>query len=302
VKTAASINPADLGARPNRYVVVSPVRDEEANIARTIESMLRQTIRPVEWIVVDDGSRDRTAEILDKYAAQEPWIRVVRRPDRGFRKSGGGVMEAFYAGYRELNSEEWDFLVKLDGDLSFSSDYFSRCLSQFHEKPELGVGGGAIAYNEGGGLRFETTHEFHVRGATKIYRRQCWQAIGGLLCATGWDTLDEVTANMLGWQSKTFYDIPIIQHRGTGAADGTWKNSFKNGRANYICGYHPLFMFLKCIKRIVQRPYLIDSVGLACGYVSGYIFRVQRVEDAKVIKYLRKQQMSKLMFARSIWK
>jgi poly-beta-1,6-N-acetyl-D-glucosamine synthase len=285
-----------------RYVVVSPVRDEEANIGRTIVSMLKQTIRPVEWVLVNDGSRDRTAELIREYAANESWIHLVNRADRGFRKSGGGVMEAFYSGYDTLETTNWDFLVKLDGDLSFSEDYFARCLLHFRENPKLGVGGGVIAYQTDRGLQFETNHEFHVRGATKIYRNQCWNAIGGLLRSTGWDTLDEVKANMLGWESQTFGELAIIQHRGTGAADGNWKNSFKNGRANYVCGYHPVFMFLKCVKRLVQRPFLIDSAGLASGYLSGYLFRLPRVEDRNVIRYLRKQQLDKLRFRESIWK
>jgi glycosyltransferase involved in cell wall biosynthesis len=102
-----------------RYVIISPVRDEEENIARTIESMLRQVVRPVEWIIVNDGSRDRTAEIIKSYADKEGWIHLVDRPDRGFRKSGGGVMEAFYAGYETVRTSNWEYLVKLDGDLSF---------------------------------------------------------------------------------------------------------------------------------------------------------------------------------------
>jgi poly-beta-1,6-N-acetyl-D-glucosamine synthase len=285
-----------------RYVIISPVRDEEENIARTIESMLRQVVRPVEWIIVNDGSHDRTAEIIKSYADKEGWIHLVDRPDRGFRKSGGGVMEAFYAGYETVRTSNWEYLVKLDGDLSFSEDYFDRCFRKFQDNPKLGVGGGVIAYQTAQGLQFETTHEFHVRGATKIYTNQCWNAIGGLLRATGWDTLDEVKANMEGWESRTFNDVPIIQHRGTGAADGNWKNSFKNGRANYVCGYHPVFMFLKCIKRLVQPPVLVDSIGLASGFLSGYLLRVPQVDDRGVIRYLRAQQMNKLKFRKSIWR
>lgn len=187
-----------------RYVIISPVRDEEKYIERTIQSVMRQTIRPVEWVIVDDGSCDRTAAILDDYASREPWIRPVHRKNRGHRKSGTGVMEAFYDGYPTLQTRDWDFLVKLDGDLSFDENYFASCLERFQNNPKLGVAGGTILNEGANGLEPERSHDFHVRGATKIYRRQCWEAIGGLLRQTGWDTLDEVKANMLGWQSKSF--------------------------------------------------------------------------------------------------
>ncbi len=285
-----------------RYVIISPVRDEEKYIERTIQSVMRQTIRPVEWVIVDDGSCDRTAAILDDYASREPWIRPVHRKNRGHRKSGTGVMEAFYDGYPTLQTRDWDFLVKLDGDLSFDENYFASCLERFQNNPKLGVAGGTILNEGANGLEPERSHDFHVRGATKIYRRQCWEAIGGLLRQTGWDTLDEVKANMLGWQSKSFSDITLVQHRTTGASDGTWKNLVKNGRANYICGYHPLFMTLKCVKRIFEKPLVISAAGLMTGYLSGYVLRIPRVQDKQVIRYLRKQQLKRLAFSDSIWK
>ena len=112
----------------HKYVIITPARDEERYIKYTIESVLQQTMLPAEWIIVDDGSTDRTGEIADQYASQHPWIRVIHRENRGFRKSGGGVMEAFYDGYNHLQSQNWDFLVKLDGDLTFSSGLFREML------------------------------------------------------------------------------------------------------------------------------------------------------------------------------
>ena len=298
---------ADGSYRPEgipkpKYVIISPVRDEEEHIERTVQSVLRQTIRPVEWVTVNDGSRDQTGRILDDYASREPWIRPVHRRDRGYRKSGTGVMEAFYDGYSALQTREWDFLVKLDGDLSFAESYFALCFERFQKNPKLGVAGGTILCQGTNGLQPERSHEFHVRGATKIYRRECWEAIGGLLRQTGWDTLDEVKANMLGWETLSFADITLVQHRDTGAADGTWKTSVKNGRANYICGYHPLFMLLKCAKRFFQKPFVIGAVGLMTGYVSGYLLHIPRADDERTIRYLREQQLRRLTFSESIWK
>src|ERR1700683_306012 len=133
-----------------RYAVITPVRDEEEFVGATIECVSRQTVRPAEWVIVNDGSSDRTGEIIDQYAAQFPWIRVVHRENRGFRKSGGGVVEAFYDGYQALRSSDWEFIVKLDGDLSLPPTYFEKCFEHFELDPKLGIGGGDIYHDFGG--------------------------------------------------------------------------------------------------------------------------------------------------------
>ena len=120
------------------YVVISPVRDEEAYIRFTVDCMAHQTIVPKEWVLINDGSSDKTGEILDEYAQRYPWIRVVHRANRGFRKAGGGVVEAFNAGYNALEFRDWDFLVKLDGDLSFEPDYFEKCFQNFEKRAAPG--------------------------------------------------------------------------------------------------------------------------------------------------------------------
>ena len=129
------------------YVVITPVRDEEHHIEKTIHSMASQRLLPQEWIVVDDGSTDRTGAILDKYSKKYAWLRVFHRENRGYRKSGGGVVEAFYYGLSKLTTSNWDYIIKLDGDLSFSPGYFERCFSHFKAEPRLGIGGGDI-YND----------------------------------------------------------------------------------------------------------------------------------------------------------
>jgi len=211
------------------YVIITPARDEEPYIRFVLDSVGSQTVLPVEWIIVNDGSRDRTGEIVDQAASERPWIHVIHRHDRGFRKPGGGVMEAFYDGYHALSCKDWEFIVKLDGDLTLAPDYFERCFKHFSEDPDLGVGGGCICHDKSGELVLEANPSFHVRGATKIYKRECWEAIGGLWPAPGWDTIDEVKANMLGWQTRTFADLRILHHRRTGTAEGTWRNFVKNG-------------------------------------------------------------------------
>jgi biofilm PGA synthesis N-glycosyltransferase PgaC len=292
----------NMSASHPNYVVVSPVRDEEAYIRFTVDCMARQTILPKEWIIVDDGSSDNTGSIVDEYARQYPWIRVVHRGNRGFRKAGGGVVDAFNEGYQAIQFQDWDFVVKLDGDLSFEPDYFEKCFANFESDPRLGVGGGAICYVINGVKEFEKCPAFHVRGATKIYRRGCWNAIGGFWPAPGWDTMDEVKASMLGWTTMSFPDLHILHHRFTGTAEGWWAGMVKNGRANYICGYHPLFMVSKCLLRLVQRPYVIGSTALFYGFISGYLKRVPQVNDPETINYLRRQQLSRLWGRETIWR
>jgi biofilm PGA synthesis N-glycosyltransferase PgaC len=286
-----------------RYVIITPARDEEAYIEQTILSVIRQTIRPVRWIIVDDGSRDQTGAIIDSYAAAYPWIKPLHRSNRGFRQAGGGVVNTFYEGYEQIDSSNWDFIVKLDADLSFAPDYFERCFLEFAMDPRLGIGGGGIYHEQkDGALTLEPNPKFHVRGATKIYKRECWEKLGGLLRAPGWDTVDEVKANMLGWTTRSFPLLEVSHQRFTGTADGAWKDCVKNGRANYIAGYHPIFMLFKCMRRLVARPYLFGALGLFWGFLSGYFVRIPQVKDRDLINYTRNQQMRRLLLQGSIWK
>lgn len=285
-----------------KYIVITPVRNESLYIERTIKSVTSQTIKPFEWIIVNDGSTDDTGKIIDRYSKEFPWIRPIHRENRGYRKAGAGVVEAFYDGYNSLKSDDWEFIVKLDGDLSFDIDYFEKCFEKFHQDQTLGIGGGTIYHEIAGKLKAEKTPIYHVRGATKIYRRECWYAIGGLLKVPGWDGIDEIKANMLGWKTKTFTDLKIVHHRYTGQADGTWRTWVKGGKANYIAGYHPLFMFFKCFKRLFQKPYFISSLGLFYGYISCYWDKTPQINDKMLIDYLRKQQLKRLFFRESILK
>jgi biofilm PGA synthesis N-glycosyltransferase PgaC len=284
-----------------RYIIVTPVRDEEQFLRRTVESVISQTIRPVEYVIVNDGSKDATGKIIDDYARQYPWIRAVHRKDRGFRKTGGGIIEAFYEGFNNVASNDWDYLCKLDGDLSFEADYFARCFNHFEQDQSLGVGGGSLYFMKDGQRIIEECPLFHVRGGVKIYRRECWHALGGLWVGPSTDTVDEVKAHMLGWTSLSFRELLMEHHRPTGAAYGMWSGMVKNGRGDYVCGYHPLFEMAKCIKRFVQKPYIIGSVALLYGYLSGYWKRVPRVDDDELIAYLRRQQLNRLLLRDSIW-
>jgi glycosyltransferase involved in cell wall biosynthesis len=281
---------------------VSPVRDEEKFIEATLRSVTSQTARPAEWIIVDDGSTDRTTSIIDEYASKYPWIHGIHRANRGFRKSGGGVVEAFYDGFNQLQCKDWEFAVKLDGDLVAEEDYFQRCFDHFLREDRLGIGGGTIYHVLDGKELVDACPRFHVRGATKIYRRQCWEAIGGLWRAPGWDTIDEAKAQMLGWMTETFADVRILHQRPTGTAEGPWSDSVKGGLARYIAGYHPLFMMTSCVSRLIYKPYVMGAIGLLCGYLKGYINHIPQVSDPALIRFVRDQQLRRLVGKKTVWK
>jgi glycosyltransferase involved in cell wall biosynthesis len=285
-----------------KYVVITPARDEAEHLERTIRSVVAQTVQPAQWIIVNDGSGDETGEIIDRFARQHSWITARHRPNRGYREPGGGVVKTFYDGYEQIHVQDWELLVKLDADLSFDPNYFERCILEFERDPKLGIGGGAIYHEVNGQLELEKNPAFHVRGATKMYRRACWEALGGLMQAPGWDTIDELKANMLGWSTRSFLDIRVSHSRFTGAAEGAWRDCIKNGRANYVTGYHPLFMSLKCLRRLVKRPYLLGSIGLMWGFVSSYWNGSPRIEDPRLLRYTRDQQLRYLLLQESIWR
>jgi glycosyltransferase involved in cell wall biosynthesis len=286
-----------------RYVVITPVRNEKAHFPKTIASMVAQTVRPLRWVIVNDGSSDGTGVLADQAARAHDWIQVVHRPDRGRRLPGSGVMQAFIEGCTLVANLSWRFLVKLDGDLAFAPEYFEHCLAHFEHDPRLGIGGSIICTRVGDRLVPEAPDDpaFHVRGATKIYRRTCWEQIGGLIALPGWDTVDELRANMLGWRTRTFPELQVEQLKSTGSADGRWRNGVKNGVANYVACYHPAFMLGKCLRRALQRPYLFGGLALAWGYFGACVKRLPRVQDPEFRRYVRRQQWRCLWRRPSLW-
>jgi glycosyltransferase involved in cell wall biosynthesis len=293
-----STAPADVAPK---YVIISPVRDEAEYIAATIRGVVEQTVTPAEWIIVDDGSTDDTAKIIAACARSYPWIRVLHRHDRGKRIPGAGVIEAFYDGYQAVAARDWEFIAKLDGDVGLFPDYFRQCFERFRLDARLGICGGTMSHFHGGVETREAHPLLHVRGPIKLYRRACWEAIGGLITAAGWDTVDEIQANRRGWRTKSFPELKVVHLRPTGAVQGTWHDAVKNGRADYVSGYHPIFMAAKCAARLFRKPYLTVGLGQACGFLSGYVRRMPQVPDRELIRYLRAQQMRRLVGLNSIW-
>ena len=273
-----------------KYVVITPVRNEAAYIEKTLTSMVAQTVKPAQWIIVNDGSADRTGQIVSNYAAQYPWIRLINREDRGFRQLGPGVVDAFYEGFGQITHTDYDVVVKLDGDLSFEPNYFEELMNQFAANPRLGIASGVPIELNGG--KWDTWKALHscTHGQTKLYRRECFEAIGGIPRSLGWDGIDDWKARMLGWQTVAFEYLRVLHHRIQGAATGTLKSRVERGQGAYFMGYHPLYMSLRGIRRMINRPYVIGGCAMIWGYVASWLARREQVES-ELVRFVRRTQL-----------
>ena len=277
-----------------KYAVITPVRNEAQYIEKIINSMIQQTIKATEWVIVNDGSTDETAEIVARYAAEHPWLKLVNRVDRGVRQRGKGVVEAFYTGWAVLTHQDYDVIVKLDGDLSFEPTYFESLLGEFEANPKLGITGGGVYERLDGKNWVLDGSRDHVRGPTKVYRRACFDAIGGLVPALGWDGVDEWKALTLGWEVRSFPELKVYHYRVTGAATGALKSRMEQGYGAYYIGYHPLFVIARGLLYMSLRPYIIGGIALIIAYFMAWLRRQEQLPDPATIRYVRQTQLRKL--------
>jgi biofilm PGA synthesis N-glycosyltransferase PgaC len=280
-----------------KYAVISPVRNEAQFIERTIRAMINQTMKPSEWIIVNDGSTDETAEIVGRYAKLHPWLGLVhrdKREDKGDRQRGKGIVDTFYFGYERLARRDYEFIVKLDGDVSFEPVYFESLLREFASNPELGIAGGGL-YDRGDGKNWKLrSSKDHVSGPAKMYRRACFEAIGGLVPALGWDGIDEWRALSLGWEVQSFSELRLLHHRVTGVATGPLKSKIEQGYGAYAMGYHPLYTIARGIRHMVFRPYVIGGWAMIVGHLVAWLEGQERLADPSVIRYVRRTQLRQL--------
>ena len=269
------------------YVVITPVRNEAEHLARTIESMTGQTVLPALWVIVNDGSTDNTKEIAAAAAAQHPWIRVVHRPDRGFRKPGGGVIGAFYAGLDLCKNLSWDYVVKFDGDLTFGNNYFERLLAHFSSDPKLGIASGVYWESPDGFTWSEIEMPaYHAAGASKMIRRSCWEQIGGFVTAQGWDTVDEIRAMTRGWRTGHFRELRMRHWRREGTGIGLARTKAMQGEIYYLTGGGGLFFFLKVLHQMKSAPIFVGAIAMFWGYFRAAVsLRERLVTEAEAKCY-----------------
>jgi biofilm PGA synthesis N-glycosyltransferase PgaC len=283
-----------MTAMPYTYVLITPARNEARFIELTLKSVVSQTVRPARWIIVSDGSTDGTDEIVARYAAEHPWIELVRMPERRERHFAGKV-HAFNAGYARLADIQYDVIAGMDGDISFDEGYFAFLLDRLAANPRLGVVGTPFKDSSMYDYRFVSIE--HVSGACQVFRRECFEDIGGYQPSKngGVDHIAVLTARMKGWETRTFTEMICLHHRVIGsAAHGAWKAKYKIGGLDYALGGHPLWELFRTAYQMTKKPYVIGGLLVLAGYVSAGVRRAERPVSHELVEFRRREQMRRL--------
>jgi glycosyltransferase involved in cell wall biosynthesis len=280
---------------PRRYLLISPCRDEAKYLRRTLDSVAAQSVAPSLWVVVDDGSTDDTAAILNEYVGQLPYLRVVRRPDRGRRQVGPGVIDAFYAGMETVRLEDFDYLCKLDMDLDLPPRYFELLIERMESDPRVGTTSGKpwFVHPQTGALVPEICGDEMSVGMSKFYRLACFEEIGGFVREVMWDGIDCHRARMLGWiaESVDLEPMRFIHLRPQGASQkGIWTGRLRAGFGQYFMGTSPLYYLAVAVYRLPAHPVLIGSAAMLWGYLRSWLKGMPRYENPEFRRFLRAYQ------------
>lgn len=286
-----------MSAKPTglSYVLITPARNEEENIEQTIRSVLSQTVPPRKWVIVSDGSTDRTDGIVRGFCRDVAWMGFIRMPEHAERHFAAKV-DAFKAGQAAVAELEYDIIGNLDADITFDEEYFEFLLAKFNEDQHLGVGGTPFV-EDGGHYDYRFTSIEHVSGACQLFRRECFEAIGGYtpITAGGIDWTAVTTARMKGWRTRTFPEKVCYHHRkmGTGNASplGTW---LRQGGKDFMLGGHPAWEVFRAVYQMSRRPYVIGGILLLVGYAWAGITGKPRPVSADLMTFHRGEQMRRL--------
>jgi len=281
---------------PLTYVLVTPAHNEEAFIEKTIQSVIQQTVLPLKWVIVDDGSTDKTREIISRYLDNNPWMELVELPQRRDRSFAAKVT-AFNAGYEKVKNLRFDVIGNMDADISFGPDHLEFLVQKFAEDPTLGVAGTVFRED---GYNSETDSfegRKHVSGQCQLFRKQCWDEIGGYIPhrAGGIDWMAVVTARMKGWKTESFRERFFFHHRHLGTAErSVLASSFSYGEKDYYLGGHPVWEMFRVAYRTTKPPYIVDGMALGLGYCWAFLRRTPRPVSDELMAFHRKEQMEKL--------
>ncbi|MDE2402253.1 MAG: glycosyltransferase family 2 protein [Burkholderiales bacterium] len=278
------------------FVLITPAHNEEALIERTLESMIGQTVRPLKWIVVNDSSTDRTADIVSRYAASHDFLQLVNLRRTGTRHFGNKV-RAFNAGLEQARALDYRYVGNLDADISLEQTYFEDLLREFEADSGLGIAGGMVSTRIGNRFVSQEVATDSVAGAVQLFRRECFEEVGGYLALPegGIDSAAEIMARMKGWRVRTIPTLRVLEHRRTGTATAPpVASKFKEGQRLQSLGYGFAFMCLRCVYRSMDRPRLIGSAATLLGYVQRALKDHPTVLPPDVVRYLRDEQSRKL--------
>lgn len=278
------------------YVLITPARNEENLIEKTIQSVVKQTVLPTKWVIVNDGSTDKTSAILAQYARDHHWIEVVDLPV-GRDRSFAGKVYAFNAGYSMVKDLSFEIIGNLDADVSLVEDHFEFLMDQFRTDPTLGVAG-TIFKEDGYSSETDSFEgQNHVSGGCQLFRRRCFEEIGGYRPnkAGGIDWMAVTTARMIGWKTKAFRERAYFHHRSLGTAErGRFASLFSYGEKDYYLGNHPIWQLFRVAYRCTKRPYLYEGIAVGSGYLWALLRRIDRPVSKELMKFHRKEQMKKL--------
>jgi glycosyltransferase involved in cell wall biosynthesis len=277
------------------YVIITPARNEAQYIELTIRSMVAQTLLPIKWIIVSDGSTDGTDEIVRSYSANIDWIELLRMPERKERHFAGKVY-AFNAGYDSVKDLAFDIIGNLDADVSFEPEHFEFLTGKMAEIPQLGVAGapfreGTYQYD----YRFQNIE--NVWGGCQLFRRECFEAIGGYLPLKGGciDHVAVLSARQNGWRTRTFTEKVCLHHRQMGTAlQGKLTAKFKFGMKDYSVGNHPLWELFRVFYQMTQRPFVVGGSALGLGYAWSLVHRAEIALSPELVAFVRREQMKRL--------
>jgi hypothetical protein len=288
-------NPDQNACCPS-YVLITPARNEEAFIEKTIESVIHQTVLPVKWVIVDDGSTDRTPEIVSCYVAQYPWIKMVQMPQRRDRSFAAKV-GAFNAGYERVKGLQYEIIGNLDADISFEKDHFEFLARKFSGDPSLGVAG-TVFREEGYSSETDSFEGHkHVAGGCQLFRKQCWDQIGGYIPhrSGGIDWMAVTTARMMGWKTESFREKSFFHCRRLGTSERSVLSSLLSyGEKDYYLGGHPVWELFRVTYRATKQPFIIGGLALGLGYCWAFLRRTPRSVSQELMAFHRKEQMAKL--------
>jgi poly-beta-1,6-N-acetyl-D-glucosamine synthase len=283
------------GAVAPKFVLITPARNEAALIELTIQGVIRQTVRPVRWLIVSDGSTDGTDEIVKRYASEHSWIELIRMPERQERHFAGKV-HAFNAAYARVQNSDYDVIGSLDADITFDEGYFEFLLKKFVENQRLGVAGTPFR-EEGHQYDYRFTSIEHVSGACQLFRRQCFEDVGGYVPIKigGIDLVAVMTARMKGWETRTFPEMACFHHRQMGTAKQTSVMvAYRGGKGDFVLGGHPVWEFFRCIYQLTQRPVLLGGMFRLAGFTGAMLSGQKKLVSDDLVRFRRAEQMRRL--------
>jgi GT2 family glycosyltransferase len=283
-----------------KYALITPAWNEERHLESLIASVVNQTILPVRWVIVSDGSVDRTDDIVRAHAERHPWIVLLRR-ERDTGRHFAGKAHAVNAGYEFVRSAEFDLIGNLDADITLPPDYYEFLIARFREMPELGVAGTPFVEDSSKPSAHSYAHGFadlnHVSGACQFFRRRCFEEIGGYTPVKegGIDWVAVTTARMRGWTTRTFVEKTSFHHRSMGTADrNALRARFRHGQEEYLVGGHPLWQLLRGMFQMKNPPLILGGLCLTAGYLSAWVTRKPSPVPSELRAFHRSEQMARL--------